>query len=135
MISIEQIRPELTWRLRRDVMYPEQEVFEMELEDDGNGIHFGAFMDDKLAGVISLFQNGPDFQFRKLAVDKQVQNMGIGSQLLQQVIDHARENGGRHIWCNARDSAFDFYLKAGFNHTGEQFSKNGHQYGIMEKAI
>jgi ribosomal protein S18 acetylase RimI-like enzyme len=135
MLSIEQIAPENTWRLRRDVMYPGHKMFEMELEDDPEGIHFGAFMDDKHVGVISLFQKGTDFQFRKLAVDPMVRNRGIGSRLLKQVIDHAKENGGTRMWCNARDSAFGFYLKHGFCQTGESFSKNGHNYGIMEKAI
>ena len=107
----------------------------MEMGEDTDGTHFGAFKDNKLAGVISLFQNGADFQFRKLAIDAAVQNMGIGSSLLNQVINHAKENGGTRIWCNARDSAYEFYLKAGFNQTGEYFSKNGVNYGVMEKAI
>jgi phosphoribosylformimino-5-aminoimidazole carboxamide ribotide isomerase len=135
MIIIEQIAPENTWRLRRDVLYPNQKMFEMEMAEDTDGIHFGAFKDDKLAGVISLFNKGADFQFRKLAVDPSVQNMAIGSALLKQVIDHARENGGTRIWCNARDSAYGFYLKAGFKHTDEYFTRNGYNYNIMEKTI
>jgi len=135
MISIEQIAPENTWRLRRDVLYPGKKMFEMEMAADTEGIHFGAFVDDKLAGVISLFREGADFQFRKLAVDPAFQRRGIGGSLLKQVIDHATENSGSRIWCNARDTAFGFYLKAGFSHTGESFSKNGYNYAIMEKVI
>ncbi|MGH7237769.1 MAG: GNAT family N-acetyltransferase [Candidatus Saccharimonadales bacterium] len=135
MVHIEQIAPENTWRLRRDVLYPGQKMFEMELEEDSCGIHLGAFKDDKLAGVVSLFQCGTDFQFRKLAVDPSAQNMGVGTELLKRLTDHARENGGTRVWCNARDTAFGFYLKAGFSHTGQQFSKNGYNYGIMEKSI
>jgi GNAT superfamily N-acetyltransferase len=83
MIHIEQITPELTWRLRKDVLYPGKKMFEMEMDVDANGIHFGAFKDDKLAGVVSLFQEGSDFQFRKLAVETSAQGTGIGSSLLQ----------------------------------------------------
>jgi len=82
MIHIEQITPQLTWRLRRDVLYPNQKMFEMEMDEDSHGLHFGAFKDDKLAGVVSLFQKKADFQFRKLAVDPSVQKMGIGNTLL-----------------------------------------------------
>jgi len=135
MITIEQIAPENTWRLRRDVLYPGQKMFEMEMEEDTEGIHFGAFKDDKLGGVISLFWKGADFQFRKLAVDPAMQYMGVGTALLTQVIDHARENGGTRIWCNARDTAYGFYLKAGFKHTGEYFTRNDYNYNIMEKEI
>jgi GNAT superfamily N-acetyltransferase len=135
MVTIEQIRPELTWRLRRDVLYPGQKLFEMEWEEDRNGIHFGAFKDNRLIAVVSLFQNGDDFQFRKLAVDPQVQKMGIGTGLLNYITDYAAVNGGKRIWCNARDTAIGFYLKAGFKLTGQQFLRNGFDYEIMEKAI
>jgi GNAT superfamily N-acetyltransferase len=135
MISIEQITPSLTWRLRRDVLYPAQKMFEMEMDEDNYGIHFGAFKDDKLAGVVSLFQKGTDFQFRKLAVDSSVQKMGIGSSLLQHITLHAEENGGTRIWCNARITAIGFYLKADFTRTGKLFSKNGYEYEIMEKML
>jgi phosphoribosylformimino-5-aminoimidazole carboxamide ribotide isomerase len=135
MISIEQITPYLTHRLRRDVMYPEKKVFEMEMPEDIDGIHFGAFKDDKLVGVVSLFQTGTDFQFRKLAVDTSMQKMGIGNALLKYITDYAIENGGTRIWCNSRDSAIGFYQKAGFSKTGKYNLKDGINYTIMEKQI
>ena len=135
-ISIEQIRPSLTWRLRRDVLYPERKMLEMEMEEDDHGIHFGAFKDNKLAGVVSLFEKEQhDFQFRKFAVDPSMQNMGIGSNILNYITAHAIENGGTRIWCNARLSAINFYLKADFVQTGQLFSKNGFDYEIMEKRL
>ncbi len=133
--EIEQITPELTWRLRRDVLYPNQKLFEMEMDEDTYGIHFGAFIEVKLAGVVSLFQKGTDFQFRKLAVDPTLQNMGIGSNLLQYITDYAIENGGTRIWCNARLTAIGFYLKADFLQTSILYSKNGYDYEVMEKAL
>ena len=135
MLSIEQITPENTWRLRRDVLYPDKKLFEMELEQDTYGTHFGAFNDVKLAGVVSLFQKGSDFQFRKLAVGPALQKTGVGSSLLQYITEYAQENGGTRIWCNARVNATGFYLKVGFVQTGKLFSKNGHDYEIMEKTI
>jgi len=135
MISIEQITPYLTHRLRRDVMYPGKKIFEMEMDEDNDGIHFGAFRDNKLVGVVSLFQTGTDFQFRKLAVDPTIQKTGIGSSLLKQITVYAKENSGNRLWCNARLTAIGFYLKAGFIETGKFYSKNSIDYEIMEKVI
>ena len=132
---IEQITPTLTWRLRRDVLYPAQKVFEMEMEEDADGVHFGAFRDNKLVGVVSLFQNGSSVQFRKLAVDLAAQHAGIGTALLNYITTYAQENGGTSLWCNARVSAIDFYLKAGFSKTGKLFSKKGFDYEILNKMI
>jgi phosphoribosylformimino-5-aminoimidazole carboxamide ribotide isomerase len=135
MISIEQIRPELTWRLRQQVLYPAKKLYEMELEEDDLGIHFGAFTDKALVGIISLFQVGTSFQFRKLAVVAELQKMGIGNSLLNRVEEYAKSEDGTLIWCNARVTAIGFYLKAGYSHTGKLFSKNGFDYEILEKEI
>lgn len=134
-MQIEQIRPELTWRLRQKVLYPQQKLYEMEMEEDNDGLHFAAFKDNSIVVVISLFQRGDDFQFRKFAVDESLQNMGIGSYMLKYISDFVVLNGGRRIWCNARISAINFYLKAGFKQTGQIFSKNGFDYEIVEKLI
>ena len=135
MVSIEHIRPELTWQLRQEVLYPAQKLYEMELDEDQEGIHFGAFTDDKLVGVVSLFQTNTSFQFRKLAVSTEYQKKGIGNALLQRVEEFAGSEGGTLIWCNARVSAIGFYMKAGYTHTGKLFAKNGFDYEILEKEI
>ncbi|MDP9047977.1 MAG: GNAT family N-acetyltransferase [Bacteroidota bacterium] len=107
----------------------------MESEEDRDAMHFGAFKDNKLAAVVSVFQKDDDFQFRKLAVDTSMQQMGIGSGLLDYIIDHAAANGGKRIWCSARCAAIGFYLKKGFNQTGEAFSKSSIEYEIIEKVL
>ncbi|MDB5005014.1 MAG: family N-acetyltransferase [Mucilaginibacter sp.] len=135
MLQIEQIRPELTWRLRQRVLYPDSKLYEMEMEEDNHGYHFGAFQNNELVAVVSLFQNGTDFQFRKFAVDAPVQNMGIGKMLLNYIMDFAITEGADRIWCNARVTAIGFYLRYGFERTGTLFSKGGFDYEIMEKKL
>lgn len=134
LTSIEQIRPEHTWQLRRDILYPAMTKREMEMEEDADGIHFGLFTDNKLAGVVSLFQNGTAFQFRKLAVDAAMQHQGLGSGIVNYITNYAEENGGALIWCNARVDAVAFYLKLGFAQTGRFFTKKGINYEVMEKG-
>jgi GNAT superfamily N-acetyltransferase len=135
MIHIEQIRPELTWRLRRQVLYPEQMLHEMEMEEDNHGLHFAAFLDNNVVGVISLFAKGDDYQFRKFAVDGAVQGKGIGTQMLAYITDFARTNGAKRLWCNARVTAISFYINAGFQHTGQLFTRQGFDYEILEKNL
>ena len=133
--TIEQIRPELTWRLRQRVLYPESKLYEMEMEEDNHGYHFAAFKDNDIIAVVSLFNKDTDWQFRKFAVDAGVQNMGIGKTMLQHITDFSITGGGTRLWCNARDTAIGFYLKYGFSHTGRLFSKNGFNYEILEKQF
>jgi GNAT superfamily N-acetyltransferase len=135
MLQIEQIRPELTWRMRQRVLYPAEMLYRMEMEEDNEGYHFGAFEGDALVGVVSLFQEVKDFQFRKFAVDVNMQHKGVGTALLKHMEAFAVSEGAERIWCNARVSAIGFYVKFGYSHTGTLFSKNGFDYEIMEKLI
>jgi len=135
-IHIEQIRPEHTWALRHQVLYPNVGNAKTQgMPEDEDGLHFAAFFENKIVAVVSLFQNGTDFQFRKFAVAEAVQGKGIGSQLLQYITDFAITNGGARLWCNARITAIPFYAKAGFTQTGEEFSRNGFDYVIMERPL
>lgn len=134
-ISIEQIRHELTWILRQKVLYPEKDMYDMGMEEDLDGIHFGAFKGNRLVGVISLFQKGEDFQFRKVAVDPSAQNIGIGSKMLNYITDFVLAERGKRLWCNARLTAIPFYLKHGFKTTGKTFEKGGINYETMEKHL
>jgi GNAT superfamily N-acetyltransferase len=135
MLSIEQIRPELTWRLRRDVLYPDEPLYKMEMEEDNQGYHFGAFADNQLVAVVSLFIKGEDAQFRKFAVIPEARGQSVGKALLDYITGFAVNEGCGHLWCNARVSAISFYIKYEFRQTGNTFSRNGFEYEIMEKEI
>jgi GNAT superfamily N-acetyltransferase len=134
-MHIEQITPELTWRLRHEVLYPDVPIYKMWLDEDDDGYHFGAFTDDQLVGVVSLFSQGLDFQFRKFAVHSSVQGQGVGKALLAYVTEFAKAEGAGRLWCNARVEAIGFYLKLGFKQNGETFSRNGIDYEIMDKVL
>jgi GNAT superfamily N-acetyltransferase len=134
-LSIEQITPQLTWRLRRQVLYPQSKLLDMEMEEDLQGVHFGAFTDNQLIGVVSLFANEDSYQFRKLAIDASYQHKGYGTILLDYITAYSATNNGTILWCNARLSAIPFYLKHGFHQTAEIFTKNGIEYEILKKFL
>jgi predicted GNAT family N-acyltransferase len=134
-ISIEQIRPELTWKLRREILYPEQTIAEMKMDEDDDGYHFAAFRNNYIVAVVSLFKRDDSWQFRKFAVVSSVQGKGIGGRMLQYISDFVINEGGTKLWCNARLTAIPFYLKHDFVQKGEHFSKNGFDYEILEKDL
>lgn len=135
MIHIEQITPQLTWQLRRDVLYPGSYLHDMEIDEDLQGYHFGAFTATQLIGVVSLFPRGESWQFRKFAIDPAFQGQGIGKELLDHITAFAKSEGAKHLWCNARVSAIGFYKKSGFVQTGQTYTSNGIDYEIMETAL
>lgn len=119
--------------VRQIVLYPDKTPASLKLPEDDKGLHFGMFVDNTLISVISLFIEGSSAQFRKFATLPDYQGKGYGSVLLKHVIKLSSDKGCTHIWCNARTSAIDFYLRFGFRITDKTYSKDGVDFIIMEK--
>lgn len=135
MAVVEQIFPALTWRIRQLAMYPEQQILDMELPDDFEGVHFGLYHQYELTAVVSLFDDNGLAQFRKMAVLPTDQGRGFGQQLLQYLITYCQTQNIKTLWCNARLSAVGFYEKNGFVTVGEPFLRNHITYVKMEMLI
>lgn len=124
-----------TWPIRHQVMWPDQPFAFIQLPNDGEGLHYGLYVNNELISVISLFINGQDGQFRKFATLDKCQGKGYGSQLLHYIIGIAKNKGLSCIWCNARVTKADYYEKFGLVKTNRQFSKKGIAYVVMEKQL
>ena len=135
MSHIEQIPPELTWSIRRQVLYPDQEFGKAILEDDDDGMHLGLFYDNKLICVVSLFRKEDAMHLRKFATLEEYQSRGFGSELLGYLIDIAKGENYNRIWCNSSKNASGFYAKFGFVETEKNYHKDGHDFVIMEKIL
>ena len=135
VIQIEQIRDDLTWRIRHEAMYPDLPLNAVKLKNDAEGMHFGLYADDQLTSVVSLFNEGQVYQFRKFATISTAQGQGFGSLLLQHIIDYMKAMGANKIWCNARVSAIGFYQKFGFHTTDQTSIKHNLDFVIMELQL
>ena len=132
MASIEQIRPELTWPLRQVVMYPNWSIEEVQLANDFEGIHFGLFDNNVLISVVSTFIKEDTMQFRKFATLNSEQGKGYGNLLMAHIIQFAKDEHCKRMWCNARCNASAFYAKFGFTETKQKFHQDEHDFVIME---
>lgn len=123
------------WQLRQQVMYPFQDMDMVKLDNDAEGTHLGMYDEEELLSVISLFCSDKKVQFRKFATRMAFQRKGIGSALLQHVMDWAQANGYEVVWCNARLTAVELYKQFGMEPVGESWIKNGIEYIKMQKEL
>jgi ribosomal protein S18 acetylase RimI-like enzyme len=56
-----------------------------------------------------------------MASHPRVRGAGYGAAALAACVAEARARGAELVWCNAREAALGFYLRAGFVVTGERF--------------
>lgn len=83
--------------------------------------HLGAFVDNKLVGVLTLLPNSTDVQLRGMAVLERYQANGIGRQLVAYAEKQVRSWGIDFMWMNARLIAIPFYQKCGYQKEGASF--------------
>lgn len=105
--------------------------------------HFGFFVDEKMVGVSSLFEEKnklfdleKQFQIRGMAVLEDFQKTGIGNNLIKYIENHLESE--ILIWFNARVIAVDFYKKLGYQIIGNSFEideigKHFVMYKILKK--
>ncbi|OUJ75292.1 GNAT family N-acetyltransferase [Hymenobacter crusticola] len=135
LITIRAIQPAATYPLRHSVLWPNKPLDYVKIDDDDLGMHFGAFHEEQLLGVISLFVNGEAARFRKFAVAPGSQRQGIGTRLLTHVMEEARQRGARTIACDARQEATGLYYKFGMEPAGPEFYKGSIAYVRMQKVL
>lgn len=122
----------LSWQdcipLRHSVLWPDKPPAFCEVEGDCTATHFGAFEDDKLVSVLSLFQHGDAIRLRKFATAEDYQGQGIGSALLNHALAYSRNMGASRFWCDAREASLGFYQRFGLEAEGERFYKGDIPY-------
>jgi GNAT superfamily N-acetyltransferase len=116
--------------LRHAVLRPGRPVSSAHFSGDAavDTRHFGAFRDERLLSVASLFlaemPGRPGvraYQLRGMATEPSARGIGLGRLLVQACVDFARAAKAEILWCNARTSAAGFYQKHGFQVEGAEF--------------
>ncbi|MDH4403131.1 MAG: GNAT family N-acetyltransferase [Flavobacterium sp.] len=145
MIEIKKITAFETIIVRHPVLRPGRPIESCHFDGDDmpTTSHFGLFLENQLAGVISafkaqnkLFSEENQYQIRGMAVLSEFQKKGFGEQLLQYCENEIRLKSGNLIWFNARETALGFYEKSGYEILGDQFEiPNVGPHYILFKAI
>lgn len=128
---IKRISAEQTLAIRHQVLWPEQQMEFCRLEEDDEGIHYGVVEHEQLVCVASVFVHNGVARLRKFATLGSFQKKGIGSAILRYLIADLRAQKVSYLWCDARQSAQDFYARFGFRAQGELFYKQSIAYVRM----
>lgn len=145
MIEIKKITAFETIIVRHPVLRPGRPIESCHFDGDDllSTSHFGLFLENQLAGVISafkaqnkLFSEENQYQIRGMAVLSEFQKKGFGEALLEYCENEIRLKSGNLIWFNARETAIGFYEKSGYEILGDPFEipDVGPHY-ILFKAI
>jgi predicted GNAT family N-acyltransferase len=125
--------------LRFSVFYKE---FDLDIDviddsDESTSIQLAAIADGKVLGFGRLSFNGSTARISQMAVSKKMRGRGIGSNIMNILIERSIQEGCRLICLNSRLDAVDFYRKFGFETVGDKFpsEKTGRTNIRMEKKL
>lgn len=108
-------------RVRIDVFVIEQNV-PMELEwDEGDEVSIHAVAYDEQGLPVATGRLLPDGHIGRMAVCQPLRGQGVGRQVLQALLEQARQEGHAELVLHAQRHAVPFYERMGFACEGEEF--------------
>lgn len=121
-------------RIRFEVFVEEQGVpSEIELDEmDALCVHALAFEEGRAVGTGRLL---PDAHIGRMAVLRGWRKRGVGSGLLEALIEQARRRGDKLVALSAQVHALEFYAGHGFRPYGEIYEEAGIPHQRMQKKL
>ena len=110
-------------------------MFMEEINSNGSYVLYET-EDRSIVGYICGWRVMDEFHITNLAVKKEYQQKGLGSELIRHIIDHMTDQGLRKFYLEVRQSnvpALTLYVKFGFNVTGirKDYYKNPLEDAIL----
>ncbi len=106
-----------------------------ELEQEKEHIHIAGFLGQEMCATAVLVPDGNEMKIQRVALKAQFQGKGIGSALMRFCEECAKKHGFKSIYCHARDTVVQFYLKNQYELEGKPFDEDGISHCKMRKMI
>lgn len=130
-----------TWReavkLRENILRkPLGQTFTAaELEEEKNHHQIIGLLNNEVIATAVLVPVGTFLKMQRVVVSSMHQNLSIGSEMMRFCEAFAKEKSFESIYCHARDSAVNFYLKNGYTAVGDYFDEDGIPHLKMKQQL
>ena len=105
------------------------------LEKEKNYIHIAGFKKNEIVAAIALAPKGEQCKMKRVVVKPDMQRSGLGSKMIGFFEKYAKDQGFNSIYCYARDSSVQFYLKHHYLVEGNYFYIHTIKHLLMRKVI
>jgi GNAT superfamily N-acetyltransferase len=112
-----------TRMLRHAVLRPHETIESLAAQEPAAAFAVGAFDGATLIGVGFVAPDGDagSWRIRGMATTREARGKGVGTAVLDALVQHAVDKGASRVWCNARTPALSLYERAGFLPVSAEF--------------
>ena len=121
--------------VRRAVFIVEQAIPEDMEWDEFDALSRHALAVDAAGAPVGCGRLLPDGHVGRLAVLAPLRGVGVGSLLLERLVEMARANGHSRIVLNSQVHAMPFYARHGFAAIGDEFMEAGIPHRTMARTL
>ena len=111
-------------------------LYDENLKSEINDFHIGAFVNNKLVGVLILTPiNDVDMKMRQVAVDEKFRQTNVGRKMVLFSEEFSSKKGYKSIQLNARSTAVGFYTKQSYTIISDLFLEINIPHYKMQKVL
>lgn len=103
--------------------------------DEFSSVHILGLLNNEPIATGKMKMINGKMKFERIAVRKKWRRTGVGSALVQFMLEKSNEMGVFNIQFNAQSNVSIFYEKLGFQKKGNPFLEVGIEHILMEKRI
>lgn len=130
MITLDEALP-----IRHSVLWPDKPLSFCKVDGDDTAEHYGAFLNNALVSIASIYMEGRVARLRKFATLEDFQGCGAGTQLISHIVAELEQTDIDTLWCDARTTAVGFYKRFGMQVQGAEFVKSDIAYYKMDVTL
>lgn len=108
---------------------------EQELAEEKDHFHIAGFLNDTIIATAVLVPEKEQMKMQRVVVTDHLRNLNIGSEMLLFCEKFATEKNIKIIYCHARNTAVNFYIKNGYKSIGDYFDEDGIPHLKMSKLF
>lgn len=108
---------------------------DQELEEEKYHFQIAGFLDVAIIATAVLVPEGDEMKMQRVVVTENLRSLNIGSEMMNFCENFASDKNFKVMYCHARDSAVNFYIKNGYTRIGDYFDEDGIPHLKMKKKL
>ena len=121
-LECRQIKSEMTYELRKKVLWPhiKNDNYSLEKDTDSDTFHLGVYFKKKIISVGTFVKEQNDkinfikqYRLRAMATTNESRGIGAGKLLIEMSLNLLKKKEIHILWCSSRINALGFYQSLG----------------------